>query len=279
MPQFSNSQHKLPAFLPMPVHKFLLCLIDNSLQSTDIRIMKHWLWGFSFLLIGLTTAQDSSNAVSTTTNTLLCCDSPKPQNGDWSTEATFYAQTGSNSLRFGISDIKIRKFIASNTVARVRFIASQNNETTIIAGSAGNMERSITEAAFAIAPGFEKHIATTKRLSLYWGAEAIYGINTYEYNLTNSTNGQSFSNGGNFNSKTKGANTIGANLLVGADYYITKGIFVGAEFGYGFQYQSYGENTATSFDGTSTVSRTLPMGSKKGLNLFANPGIRLGIAF
>ena len=262
----------------MPVHKFLVCLIDNSLQSTDIRNMKHWLWGFSFLLIGLTTAQDSSSTASNS-NTPTCCDSPKPQKGDWSTEATFYAQTGSNSLRFGISDIKIRKFIASNTVARVRFIASQNNETTIIANSTANMERSITEAAFAIAPGFEKHIGTYKKLSPYWGAEVLYGINTYEYNLTNSTNGQSFSNGGNFNTKTTGAYTIGANLLVGADFYLTKGIFIGAEFGYGFQYQNYGESTATSFDGTSTVIRTLPMGSRKGLNLFANPGIRLGIAF
>jgi hypothetical protein len=187
--------------------------------------MKHWLWGFSFLLIGLTTAQDSSSA--TSSNSPTCCDSPKPQKGDWSTEATFYAQTGSNSLRFGISDIKIRKFIASNTVARMRFIASQNNETTIIANSVGNMERSITEAAFAIAPGFEKHIGTYKKLSPYWGAEVLYGINTYEYNLTNSTNGQSFYNGGNFNTKTTGAYTYGANLLVGADYYLTKGIFIG----------------------------------------------------
>lgn len=243
----------------------------------DIRTMKHLLLGFSFFLISQSFAQDNNQSKS------ACCEnkdlSPKAAKGNWSTEATFFAQTGSNSLRFGISDIKLRKFIDNNTVFRTRIIANRNQENTVIAQTMGNMERSITESGFAIAPGFEKHIQGTKRLSPYWGAEILLGVNDYEYNLTNSKDGQTFTDKANFKSATQGAYVGGINLIFGADYYVAKSIFIGAELGYGYKIQSFGENVVSSFDGTKTDSRTVPMGSEKGLALFANPGIRLGIIF
>lgn len=204
----------------------------------------------------------------------------KPQAGNWSTEATFYAQTGSSFLRLGLNDIKVRKFTSDQQALRMRMLATKNNETTVIVGTQGNMERSIKEGSIFIAPGFEKHLSGTDRLSPYWGLECVIGKAFYEYNLTNSTNGQTFSNGGNFNTTTKKAFSVGANAFAGIDFYLGKQIFIGAEVGYGIMYQQYGESAVTiTNNGTNVDNRNVPMGKNFGLTLIANPGIRLGIAF
>lgn len=248
----------------MPVHNFLPCLVDNSTETQDIRTMKSLLFALSTFFTLIVHAQESL----------------KPLSGDWSTEATFYAQTGSNALRFGLNDIKVRRFVQENRVQRLRLLATQNKETTIILGTQGNMERNIKEGSFILAPGFEKHLKGSNRMSPYWGAELIIGKSFYEYNLSNSLNGQSYSQGGNFNTKTQKAFTIGANAVFGADYYVSKKLFIGAEVGYGFIHQGFGESLITIVNnGNQTDSKTVPMGKNQGLQLFANPGLRLGIAF
>lgn len=238
--------------------------------------MKQLILGLILLSTHFANAQDSlglSNAVTKDPSDF------KPNAGTWSTEAIFYLQTGSNALRFGLTDIKVRKFITNKTVARTRFLANVNNETTIIVGSSGNMERSIKNATFVIAPGFETHINGSKRLSPYWGMELAVGSTNYEYNLTNSVNGQSFALGGNFNSQSQGNYQMGANAIFGADYYITSQIFIGVELGYGFLYQNFGTNEIQISSNGNVNNNSTPMGSNSGLNLFSNPGIRLGIAF
>lgn len=162
----------------------------------------------------------------------------------------------------------------------MRMLATQNNEKTVIVGIQGNMERSIKEGSIFIAPGFEKHLEGNRRVSPYWGAEAIVGKSFYSYTLTNSMNGQSFSQGGNFKSTTKGAYALGANFYAGVDYYLGKQIFIGAELGYGFRFDQYGESVVIiENNGNQVDDKSVPMGSNFGLALFANPGIRVGIAF
>lgn len=249
----------------MPVHNFLPCLINNSPQTQDIRSMK--------LLISALMAFSTTALAAQTEPTF------KPLAGNWSTEATFYAQTGSNALRFGLNDIKIRRFSSDRMAHRLRMLATQNNETTVIVGSMGNMERNIKEESIFIAPGFEKHLPGTNRLSPYWGTELVVGKSFYEYNLTNSTNGQTFTQGGTFNTTTKKSISLGANMIIGADFYLGKQLFIGAEVGYGFIYQNFGNSDVTvKSNGNITDQRSVPMGKNQGLKLFANPGIRVGIA-
>lgn len=250
----------------MPVHNFLGCLIDNSPQTQDIRNMKSLLLSVSFFTATLAIAQTESPF--------------KPKAGHWSTEATCFLQTGNNAVRFGLNDIKIRRFNTDQSAHRLRLLATQNKETTIIVGNQGNMERNINEGAVFLAPGFEKHLDGTQRFSPYWGTELLVGKAFYEYNLSNSTNGQTFSDGGNFNTTTKKAYSLGLNFIVGADFYIGKQIFLGAEVGYGFIYQSFGESLVEIKNNGNVVdSKTVPMGKNQGLKLIANPGIRVGFAF
>lgn len=205
------------------------------------------------------------------------------QAGDWSTEATLLLQTGNSAIRIGMQEMKFRRFIQDKFVLRTRLMAAQSKEVTIINQGSGLMERSITDFTGLIAPGFEKHQGMnskhTHRLSPYWGVELPIGKRNYEYNLTNSKDGQNFYNSGTFNRKVTKAYTVGLNLLYGIDFYIAKGIFIGTEIGYGFVREKYGIGNITTFDGTNTDTRSIPMGSNSQLNLYFNSGIRLGIVF
>lgn len=206
-----------------------------------------------------------------------------PKAGDWSTEATLLLQTGNSAIRIGIEEIKFRRFIQNQFVLRTRVMATQSKEVTIINQGSGLMERSITEFVGLIAPGFEKHQAMngkhTQRLSPYWGVELPIGKRNYEYNITNSKDGQNYYTGGTFNNKVTKANTVGINLLYGIDFYVAKGVFVGTEIGYGFMHQKYGNSNITTSDGTLSNTRSIPMGSNSQLNLNFNSGIRFGIVF
>jgi hypothetical protein len=203
--------------------------------------------------------------------------------GDWSTEATLLLQTGNSAIRVGIEEIKFRRFIQNQFVLRTRVMATQSKEVTIINQGSGLMERSITEFTALIAPGFEKHQGMngkhTHRLSPYWGVELPIGKRNYEYNITNSKDGQNYYNGGAFNNKVTKANTIGINLLHGFDFYVAKGVFIGTEIGYGFTHHKYGNSNITTSDGTFSDTRSIPMGSNSQLNLNFNSGIRFGIVF
>lgn len=237
---------------------------------------------FAAFLFSVSLAQAQDTAISTV-HTKINHPFTLAQAGDWSTEATLLLQTGNASIRLSVQEIKCRRFIQDQFVLRTRLMAAQSKEVTIINQGSGLMERSITDFTALIAPGFEKHQKInnkhTHRLSPYWGLELPIGKHSYEYNLTNSKDGQNFYNGGTFNSKVTKAHSLGLNLLYGIDFYITKGMFIGTEIGYGFVHEKYGFSNITTFDGTLTDKRSVPMGSNSQLNLNFNTGLRFGIVF
>lgn len=237
---------------------------------------------FAAFLFSVSLAQAQDTAISTV-HSKTHHPFTLAQAGDWSTEATLLLQTGNASIRLSVQEIKCRKFIQDQFVLRTRLMAAQSKEVTIINQGSGLMERSITDFTALVAPGFEKHQHInnkhTYRLSPYWGFELPIGKHNYEYNLTNSRDGQNFYNGGTFNSKVTKAYSLGLNLLYGIDFYITKGMFIGTEIGYGFLREKYGMSNITTFDGTLKETRSIPMGSNNQLNLNFNTGLRFGIIF
>ena len=77
-----------------------------------------------------------------------------------------------------------------------------------------------------------------------------------------------------------GYTQIGLNLLFGADYYISKHLYLGVELGFGFNSTSYKDNTITVvIPNTTTTPTTNPGSSAFNLGVNYNSFLRLGWAF
>lgn len=158
-----------------------------------------------------------------------------------------------------IESLNIRYFMNPNIALRLGLQADYyhdkyDNEK---AGT-NNLVVGSSTFLFGILPGIEYHFEGTKRLSPYIGAEVYY------YNF--SSHAKAESNGTEFY-RIKGAtdavessfenrafNEFGLGAGAGFDYYFSKNIFIGAEFGYGFSYYIYGKVEETVDKVTTEIS-------------------------
>src|SRR5690606_537926 len=88
-----------------------------------------------------------------------------------------------------------------------------------------DVDRSYTQIGFA--PGLEMHFAGTDRLSPYVGAEltlnkAFAGEEGPNYEIVNQGNGTAFF-------------SYGLRAVAGADFYVARRLYLGLEFGLGFE--------------------------------------------
>ena len=132
---------------------------------------------------------------------------------------------------------------------------------------------------FSIAPGLEYHFGSWERMSLYVGGELFFGITTSKSTIEENTKAMHYTRsyyddeyhyekmvsfegtaeakncrrGGYYDYYYYTQNapmSFGLNALFGMDFYIYKGLYMGAEFGLGYTYQtylkgSYKENSTT----------------------------------
>jgi outer membrane protein W len=180
-----------------------------------------------------------------------------------------------------IETLNVRYFMKPNLALRVGLQADYyhdqyDNERS----SNSNLVACSHTFLFGILPGIEYHFEGTKRLSPYVGGEVFF------YNFSSGAKAES--NGDEFY-KIKGAtdayesgyenrafNQFGLSAGAGVDYYFSKHIYIGTEFGYGFSYFRYGkveeiiDNTTneltqgkqTEFILGSSVRSTLKLGWK-----------------
>jgi hypothetical protein len=185
-------------------------------------------------------------------------------------------------------------------------------------------------AQFSIMPGLEFHKMVSERLSAYYGGYFELTLNskkaTAEATAGNSTNngvttdnftgsykeewkgamveqpdedvtmasqggGIVVGTGGTLTPTEAGFTRIGLVGVLGADYYITKGLYLGVEVGWGFNSTSYKsiEHTTTdsrnpvntAISNTSTTKETELAKDKTGLQFapYANAAFRFGFRF
>jgi len=163
--------------------------------------------------------------------------------------------------------IRFRYFISPNQAVRVNFITDQsyysgfplisdplgsNNETDELNekdGMSGFLEQNYSH--YRISLGFEKHMEGTKRLDTYIGCEAVFDYVSMTESYRNITQYRTYKEG--YVAKVEGGSLgeeyitfdnakdlkaapgmgVGLRLCVGADYYILKKIYLGAELGAG----------------------------------------------
>ena len=78
---------------------------------------------------------------------------------------------------------------------------------------------------------------------------------------------------------TGGSTTFGLNLVLGADWYFSKHIYMGTEVGFGFQSISEKDTETTNSTGPGTDTATQLNGSTFNLGPNVNGAIRLGFLF
>jgi hypothetical protein len=222
----------------------------------------------------------------------------KPAAGDKTAEFNLSFQTGTAPVSYGLGstalpgtpELRLRYFMADDMAIRVRFGAGSSSTTTKFSDNAPSPATQIesevkTSTGFGIAltPGIEKHFAGSDKLSPFVGAELPIGFGsgaTTEVSNSSSATGTPISNGDSYKNEAGSQFNVGLRIVMGADYYIADGLYLGIEGGLGlFSLASVGDGTeTTTVGGVNTEIKTL--GSSTVTILGAAAGtVRLGYKF
>ena len=205
----------------------------------------------------------------------------KQAGGEKNVEVNF-APLGGSPISIG--GIKFRKFNAAGTSAiRLNVFLGLNSSKDITQqkDTGGIPELTTKNSSFNISvrPGYEKHMAGTDRLSPYCGGELAITMNSSKKveegaNADNTVNKTTTKN-------ADGYLAFGLNAFWGADFYFAKSIYLGAEFGFGFNMKKMSDKKI-EYSGFNP-SITNPPAQKQGSSFQLGPTyqalIRLGWLF
>ena len=202
----------------------------------------------------------------------------KPSGGEISLEVNFIPLSVTESP-IQMDFIRGRYFLSNTMAVRVGFLFNINSDTDSDTPDPDNLNNIVKANTriidFGLAPGIEMHFPIGERVSPYAGAEL--GIWTRSSNFTQDNN---FNNDKITSSGFDGFTTFGINLIAGVDVHIWKGLFLGAEFGFGFNRTTFPDFTETvTAGGTSQTETVVDNSSLVTFGSAARPGIRLGWTF
>ncbi|MCU0441740.1 MAG: hypothetical protein MUE96_05025 [Bacteroidia bacterium] len=213
----------------------------------------------------------------------------KPAAGDKTIETSLLFQTGTAPISLFTPNLRARYFIADGLAARVEFVFESDKTTTNFTenadGTGGKGSAVAKSSSFTFAPGIEKHFAGTEKFSPYVGATIPLVFAGASEEWENSANGTTYTQGVNatIDGATSGGiragSSIGVNLVLGADYYFTDAIYLGAEIQWGWATSTDKESTTTvKVPNTPDAKTVTPEAKASGFGI-ATSGIRLGWKF
>jgi hypothetical protein len=210
----------------------------------------------------------------------------KPTKGSVTTELGLAG--GLNNADFTLNEkssglLRFRYFVKQDLAFRLGVNVSAHSDKSKVYGTGVDLnkegEKTERSTGLLLNLGIEKHFAGTPRLSPYVAGDLLLGVLGRSTKLEN-TDGQIFVN--QFSSKRTGPGTFsfGVRGVVGADYYIAKHVFIGAEAGLGLLNRVEGKTkTTTTIGNTTTTVETKSGGSDFDLNPSVITGIRIGFVF
>jgi outer membrane protein W len=162
-------------------------------------------------------------------------------------------------IAFSAPTIRLRYFHSQNFATRYSINIAQSGNTSFhyqfsdLSGDVGTEKNRAMTATLNI--GCEYHLKGTDKFSPYIGGDLFYGIGALSKNRVN-YDGSNWTI--NYNSTNKSNYTnIGVNLVAGSDYYFTKNLYLGIEFGLIWKTTFYHEGIETiTIDNQSAVSKT-----------------------
>lgn len=201
------------------------------------------------------------------------------QQTDAKTLEVNFSPLGGNPI--SINGLKFRKFTSDYTALRLEVFVGSSSEkdvsmqegATVISFEDNDVANPLTYSRsgsfdLSIRPGIEKHFDGTNRLSPYVGGALNIGYSssseTEEYwspedFTADSANPNNFAE---WEQKTKdGSISFGLNALAGMDFYFADNLYLGAEFGFGFNFTSMSPTKYSSDnDEAWAVSSANPFG-------------------
>jgi hypothetical protein len=183
-----------------------------------------------------------------------------------------------SSTPVSINYLRLRKFVSEQNAVRLGFSLGVRNQTPFENTSQSSFDINLR-------PGYEHHFAGTERLSPYIGFDVDIAIKSSSYS-DDRTSAQNpgpgpyskISGAWDTNGTERGFTRFGANFLIGVDYYIIKRLYLGVEFGYGFQLINSSDITVTPRSVSSTAT-PIKGGSTFQIGPNYNSAIRLGFVF
>jgi hypothetical protein len=188
----------------------------------------------------------------------------KPVSGDWTFEMNFNPFSASP---LSLNYVRTRMFMSDDFALR----------TGLTLGIRSGEPNKTFE--YGLFPGVEKHFSGTERLSPYIGAELVLAgkaasSSATSNSVTTTTKG-TWADGSN-----RGYFNLGANVVIGTDFYFSRHIYCGLEAGFGFSLMNYSDLvTSVIVNGGSTTTTTTAGGSAFQLGPNFNSAIRVGFVF
>jgi hypothetical protein len=162
--------------------------------------------------------------------------------------------------------IKFRYFLKDDLVARISIGGSKKTTLTYFYDPTPGSDKVGTStdigSLYSVFLGLEKHVAGMNHLSAYVAADLGYGSEGSKQDIENGQligNDIVFAENNSFTTDGGKYYSIGVNLGTGADYYIVKKLYLGAELGI----QSFFGNFHTPETSTTTGNNTTSVESHK----------------
>jgi outer membrane protein W len=199
----------------------------------------------------------------------------KPVKGTIATEVALVG--GLNNANFDLNSgaLKFRYFLKDDMALRLGLGLNSNKIEDVDNSNPANIQtETYKNSSTMLNLGIEKHFAGSERLSTYAGADLLIGFNGASYKET--SNGYSYEEDANDTNGNIASTSFGLGLFTGADYYITKKVFLGVEAGLNFMSEKGKDNTITE-TGFPTVTES---GDKVGgISTKVVGGVRIGFQF
>lgn len=205
----------------------------------------------------------------------------KPVAGDKTAEVGLNLQTGTAPISYTVPELRFRYFSTDEMAFRVRLNMGSTSNTDAYDFGTYKWEAK-TGSGFGInlSPGVEMHMKGTGKLSPYMGAEANIMFNTGATAETTNGSSSAFADAANGDKYSMTGGSMfgfGVGIVMGADYYVTDGVYVGVEYGLGlFNMTSTGEGETTVNGGAAVKTATNKTFDIFGVN---GGGVRLGYKF
>ena len=209
----------------------------------------------------------------------------KPVKGTIATEVGLVG--GLNNTDFDLnsnptSAVKFRYFFKDDMALRLGLGINSDKNEMIDNSDLLNTKTLINKnSSNLVNIGIEKHFAGAERLSTYAGADLLIGFNGASAEYTENgysleVDGANLDNTLAVDGSNRATTDFGFRLFTGADYYITKKVFLGVEAGLNFLAKSEKDIEITE---TATPNVTIAGGKSGSFETKVIGGVRIGFQF